>query len=205
MAKISKIKPAKRAARSTKSFSAIARLHEKQIIAIRKAIVPLQKLLNRNSVKQVLYSGTMMSQSGAIPVAVIPLRRRRQTLDALLAGPTPYAVLFVGGEVALLRNRVTLTSGAYLLVFGRGRSAWETRILDPRGETITTLSTKEAAFEIARRGEDPKKKAKKLLQKMGIDITLVDIKVEFNGSTKVSVSFLIFDWDLFEDPPLPYL
>jgi hypothetical protein len=184
----------------------IATLHKKQIIAIKRQTAVLSSLLKKHAVRQVLYSGTMTCQSGAVPVAVIPVRpRRNRKLDSVLAGPTPYAVLYVGGKLKLLNKRGTLTKGSYLLVFSRGRRAWETQILRPSGEAAATILTTEMAFQKSPKGKNEVEKAKQILRKRGIDINLVDIEVEFNGSTQVSVSFLIFSFILFEDPPLPYL
>jgi hypothetical protein len=199
-------KSSRRVGTTARAMRAIAQHHAQQIIGIRRAIAPIEDLLDRNGVKELLYSGTMMSQSGATPVAVIPVRlRSRANLDRLLAGPTPYAVLFVGGKLKLLQDDATIMGGAYLLVFGNRGNSWETRLVDANADIVATLSTERVAFQALRRGEDPREKAKKILKGMDIDLKLVDITIEFNGSTKVSVSFLLWDWDLFEDPPLPYL
>jgi hypothetical protein len=203
-------KPTKKSRRrhggSSRAMRAIAQHHARQIIGIRQSIAPIRQLLTRNGVKELLYSGMMMSQSGATPVAVIPVRLKgRAKLDRLLDGPMPYAVLFVGGSVALLQSGTTIAAGAYLLIFGSKGRSWETRIVDANADTVATLSTNRCAFQALRRGEDPREKAKKILKGMDIDIKLVDITIEYNGSTAVSVSFLIWDWELFEDPPLPYL
>ena len=184
----------------------IAGLHAQEIKIFRERALSLGKVMQQNGVKEVLWSAVMTAQSGATPVAIAPVRlQQKQTVDMLLNSPTPYAVLYVSAPLSLLQTRKPLPEGAYLLVFARHGAEWRTSILDAQGEKAADLSTREVAFQTVNfTKEDPVQKAKRLLKQRGIDIKIVDIEVEFNGSTEVFVSFLIWRWSLFEDPPLPY-
>ena len=82
---------------------------------------------------------------------------------------------------------------------------WDTHIQNEKGESVVTLNTREVAFMKSDKDQDLVEKAEELVKKLGIDIKIVDIEIEFNGSTEIFVSFLWWRWSIFEDSPLPYL
>ena len=183
----------------------LAKIHAQQVAAFREDTAALGPLLERNGVREVLFSGTLTTQSGGAPVMFAPVRlAKRLNAKQIISGPVPYAVMGAGGDLDLVRKKgAMLPAGAYLLVFAENKAGWDTRIVDASGDTAATVATRQVAFQRGKK-DDLIEKARELIRREGIDLRIVDIEIEFNGSTEVFVSFLFWRWSLFKDPPLPY-
>ena len=185
-----------------------ADFHKEQIISFRKNVQPLEAILQKHQVKEVLFSGTMTIQSAAIPVYIAPVRvAEKPDVEKFFQGPTPYAVLYASSDITLLENNVSLKKGSYMLAFEEAETSWNTKLIDAAGRTAAVLTTSNFSginASIDDEFDRLRRRAREEAERRGFDLLIVDIEIEFGPGTEFFVSFLWWKWSLFEDPPLPY-